>query len=99
MKLYRPDMKVYGPGVKYTVFDVNYTVIGRLYSGKGSPDNFFVISKFLSLEICKWFSNLCWFQGYKNFGPIAWDFDFEKFGRILKLRGLNDNAWAVSNKN
>ena len=49
--------------------------------------------------MCKWFSDSCWFRRYKNFVLIPWEFDFEIFGRISKLRRLHQNAWAVSSIN
>ena len=54
---------------------------------------------FLILENWNWFSKSCWFWGYKSFCPIRWEFDFENFAEILKLRGLRPYAWAFFSQN
>ena len=54
---------------------------------------------FLILENWNWFSKSCWFWGYKSFCPIPWEFDFENFAEILKLRGLRPYAWAFFSQN
>ena len=46
-----------------------------------------------------WFSESGWFWGYKNFCPIPWEFDFENFAQILKLRGLRPYAWVFYSQN
>ena len=73
--------------------------INRLNSGSRDLDNFFVQSKILFWKICKWFSHSCRFREWNNFGLIPWEFDFENFDRILKLRRLHQYAWAVFNIN
>ena len=42
----------------------------------------------------KWFSKLCWFWGYQNFGPIPWEFDFGILHEFLKMRRWRWYAWA-----
>jgi len=43
---------------------------------------------------CIRLSESCWFWGYKSFCPIPWEFDFENFTQILKLRRLRSYAWV-----
>ena len=48
---------------------------------------------------CIRFSESCWFWRYKSFCPIPWEYDFENFAQILKLRGLRPFAWVFYFKN
>ena len=52
------------------------------------------MADFFVSKNCIWFSESCWFWGYKSFCPIPWEFDFENFAQILKLRGLRPYAWV-----
>ena len=49
--------------------------------------DFFVQVIFL-IEYWKWFSQSRRIWGYKKSCQIPWEFDFENFAQILKLRGL-----------
>ena len=57
------------------------------------------MTDFFILKNWKLFSRSCWFWGYQNFGPVPWEFDFENFTQILKLRGLRPYAWVIYSQN
>ena len=52
------------------------------------------MSDFVISKNQNWFSKLCWFWGYQNFGPIPWEFDFGILHEFLKMRRWRWYAWA-----
>ena len=54
---------------------------------------------FFISENKNWFSKLCWFWRYQNFGPIPWEFDFGIPNEFLKMRRWRWYAWANCHQN
>ena len=52
------------------------------------------MSDFFIFKNWKWISKSRWFWRYSTCCPIPWEFVFENFTQILKLRGLRPYAWA-----
>ena len=53
----------------------------------------FLRERFFNLKNRNWFSELCQFWGYENFGSILWKTDFKNFAQLLKLRGRHLYTW------
>ena len=54
--------------------------------------------RFLISKNKNWFSKLCWFWGYQNFGPIPWKFDFGIFRTFsASSRGnvIGNKRWGI----